>query len=147
MPTYEYKCDNCDHSFEIVQSMKDKHKRKCPNCKKSKLKRVMGTPLVFVKGDPQSIGHWAERNTQKMGSYELSEKRELENKNDLSLQFSFNIGDINQDDSIDILDIVELVNTILNGDNSGIEFYLSDINGDGVLNNQDLIALVNLILN
>ena len=81
MPTYEYKCDNCDHSFEIVQSMKDKHKRKCPNCKKSKLKRVMGTPLVFVKGDPQSIGHWAERNTQKMGSYERSEKRELENKN------------------------------------------------------------------
>jgi len=80
MPTYEYKCDNCDHRFEIVQSMKDKHKRKCPNCKKSKLKRVMGTPLVFVKGEPQSIGHWAERNTQKMGSYELSEKRELENK-------------------------------------------------------------------
>ena len=60
--------------------------------------------------------------------------------------FTYDIGDINQDDSIDILDIIELVNTILNGGNPGIEFYLSDINEDDVLNIQDLIALVNLIL-
>lgn len=80
MPTYEYKCSGCSHSFEIVQSMKARQKRKCPECKESKLKKVLGIPLVFVKGEPQSIGHRAERNTEKMGSYELSEKRELENK-------------------------------------------------------------------
>jgi len=60
--------------------------------------------------------------------------------------FAFEIGDINQDVSIDILDIIELVNGILTGNTDGIEFYLSDINGDDILNIQDLIALVNLIL-
>ena len=60
--------------------------------------------------------------------------------------FAFDIGDINQDDSIDILDIIELVIEILSGNTVGIEFYLSDINEDDILNIQDLIALVNLIL-
>ena len=60
--------------------------------------------------------------------------------------FAFDIGDINQDDSIDILDIIELVIEILSGNSDGIEFYLSDINEDDILNIQDLIALVNLIL-
>ena len=60
--------------------------------------------------------------------------------------FTYDIGDINQDYSINILDIIELVNEILSGDTSGIEFYLSDLNDDGILNIQDLIALVNLIL-
>ena len=75
MPTYEYKCGACGHGFEIVQSMKDKTKRKCPECKKSRLKRVFGTPFVFVKGEPQTIGRWAERNTEQMSNYELGDKR------------------------------------------------------------------------
>tara|TARA_B100000315_G_C14353272_1_gene484976 strand:+ start:69 stop:449 length:381 start_codon:yes stop_codon:yes gene_type:complete len=60
--------------------------------------------------------------------------------------FAFDIGDINQDYSIDILDIIELVIEILSGETIGIEFYLSDLNEDDILNIQDLIALVNLIL-
>ena len=60
--------------------------------------------------------------------------------------FSYNVGDINLDYSIDILDIIELVNGILNESTSGIAYYLSDINEDGILNIQDLIALVSLIL-
>jgi hypothetical protein len=54
--------------------MKDKTKRKCPSCKKTKLKRVIGTPMVFIKGEPQTVGHQAERNTEKMGRYELGDK-------------------------------------------------------------------------
>ena len=61
--------------------------------------------------------------------------------------FIYDIGDINQDYFIDILDIIELVNLILNENSIGIEFYLSDINQDDMLNIQDLIALVNIILN
>ena len=60
--------------------------------------------------------------------------------------FTYDLGDINQDLSINILDIIELVNAILNGETTGIGFYLSDLNGDGILNIQDLISLVNLIL-
>jgi putative FmdB family regulatory protein len=30
MPTYEYFCTKCEHSFEAVQSMKDPHFETCP---------------------------------------------------------------------------------------------------------------------
>lgn len=33
MPTYEYKCLNCSHRFEIFQSMKDEPLKTCPVCK------------------------------------------------------------------------------------------------------------------
>ena len=75
MPTYEYKCSACEYGFEIAQSIKDKTKKNCPKCKKNKLERVFGTPFIFMKGEPQTIAHWAERNTAQMGRYELGDKR------------------------------------------------------------------------
>ena len=49
MPTYEYKCDNCGHHFEIYQSMKDDKLSVCPSSGKSTLKRLIGTGggLIF----------------------------------------------------------------------------------------------------
>ena len=35
MPTYEYKCENCDHLFEHFQTMTSKPLRKCPECGKN----------------------------------------------------------------------------------------------------------------
>ena len=43
MPTYDYLCEACGHAFELFQSMSAPVKRKCPECKKSKLKRLIGT--------------------------------------------------------------------------------------------------------
>lgn len=43
MPTYQYECDACGHSFEHLQSMLDKKLRKCPKCKKLKLVRLIGS--------------------------------------------------------------------------------------------------------
>ena len=40
MPTYAYQCLNCPCEFEIVQRMKDKPKKKCPECGKMKLAKV-----------------------------------------------------------------------------------------------------------
>lgn len=49
MPTYDYKCDNCRHEFEIYQSMKDDKLIKCPSCGENTLKRLIGTGsgLIF----------------------------------------------------------------------------------------------------
>ena len=57
------------------------------------------------------------------------------------------IGDINQDDTINVLDVIILVNFILGSEvpNSD-ESFVSDINGDQVINVLDAIMLVNLIL-
>lgn len=51
MPTYEYKCRNCDHVFEKFQSMKDAPLRKCPHCGKNTLERLIGTgAAILFKG-------------------------------------------------------------------------------------------------
>lgn len=48
MPTYDYQCDSCGHKFELFQSMKDEAVRKCPKCKKLKLRRLFGTGAALV---------------------------------------------------------------------------------------------------
>jgi putative FmdB family regulatory protein len=49
MPTYEYKCAACGYEFERFQSIKAPPIKKCPECGKSKVKRLigMGAGLLF----------------------------------------------------------------------------------------------------
>lgn len=48
MPTYDYVCDACGHAFEHFQSMKDDALTKCPECKKKKLRRLIGAGAAVV---------------------------------------------------------------------------------------------------
>jgi putative FmdB family regulatory protein len=51
MPTYDYKCDACEHAFEEFQSMTEEPLKKCPRCKKKKLRRLIGTgAAILFKG-------------------------------------------------------------------------------------------------
>jgi len=42
MPTYEYHCDSCSHEFEEFQYITDAPLKKCPQCRKNKLRRLIG---------------------------------------------------------------------------------------------------------
>ena len=55
---------------------------------------------------------------------------------------SFELGDINEDEDINILDVVLMINIILDGNYTSI----ADINGDEVVNVLDIVLLVNIIL-
>ena len=51
MPTYDYQCQTCGHKFELFQQMSDPVKKKCPECKKLQLKRLIGSgSAVMFKG-------------------------------------------------------------------------------------------------
>ncbi len=51
MPTYEYICENCGCEFERFQSITARALRKCPDCGKSTLKRLVGTGSgIIFKG-------------------------------------------------------------------------------------------------
>ncbi|HTK75942.1 MAG TPA: FmdB family zinc ribbon protein [Gemmataceae bacterium] len=51
MPTYEYNCEACGHSFDELQSFSAEPLKKCPACKKPKLRRAFGTgAAVLFKG-------------------------------------------------------------------------------------------------
>jgi len=51
MPTYEYICESCGCDFERFQSITARPLRKCPECGKSALKRLVGTGSgIIFKG-------------------------------------------------------------------------------------------------
>jgi len=49
MPTYEYRCGACGHTFELFQSITARVIRKCPECERLKVKRVIsaGAGVIF----------------------------------------------------------------------------------------------------
>jgi putative FmdB family regulatory protein len=51
MPTYEYHCEACEHTFDELQSITDKPLKKCPQCGKPKLRRAFGAgAAILFKG-------------------------------------------------------------------------------------------------
>lgn len=48
MPTYEYACAACGHKFEEFQSIKAEPIKKCPQCKKNKVQRLISAGAGFI---------------------------------------------------------------------------------------------------
>src|SRR6266404_4768216 len=55
MPFYEYQCKSCGHDLEAMQRITDPPLKKCPDCGKSQLQRLMSAPVFRLKG-----GGWYE---------------------------------------------------------------------------------------
>jgi putative FmdB family regulatory protein len=69
MPFYEYQCDACGAHHEVLQKISDEPLKKCPDCGKSKLKRLISAPVFRLKGS---------------GWYETDFKSEQERKRNLA---------------------------------------------------------------
>lgn len=51
MPTYEYQCNACGHKMEEWQTITAPPLKKCPECGKNKLQRLLGTGgAIIFKG-------------------------------------------------------------------------------------------------
>jgi putative FmdB family regulatory protein len=76
MPTYEYQCQNCGYEFELFQQMTASVKKKCPECEKLKLKRLIGSgSAVVFKGS----GFY--ETDYRSNSYKKDAKAEKESSN------------------------------------------------------------------
>jgi putative FmdB family regulatory protein len=69
MPFYEYQCKSCGHDLEAMQKISDPPLKKCPECGKSQLQRLMSAPVFRLKG-----GGW----------YETDFKGDQDNKRNLA---------------------------------------------------------------
>lgn len=49
MPTYAYRCSDCDHAFDIYQQFSDAALTECPECG-GKLRKVFGSLGVTFNG-------------------------------------------------------------------------------------------------
>jgi putative FmdB family regulatory protein len=51
MPTYEYECQNCGHTFDVLQRITEDPLTDCPKCKMPQLKRLIGAGIgIIFKG-------------------------------------------------------------------------------------------------
>ena len=64
MPTYDYKCEHCNNTFEFFQSMKDDPMTLCPECGHNELKKLVSMPagLIF-KGTGFYLTDYAKKKT------------------------------------------------------------------------------------
>lgn len=77
MPTYDYICDACEHEFEEFQSITAAPLKKCPACKKAKLRRKIGAGAgIIFKGS----GFY--ETDYRSESYNKAAKAETETKSD-----------------------------------------------------------------
>lgn len=68
MPFYEYQCSACNAHVEVLQKISDAPLKKCPECGKQKLTRLISAPVFRLKGS---------------GWYETDFKSDKENKRNL----------------------------------------------------------------
>jgi putative FmdB family regulatory protein len=68
MPFYEYQCQACSAQVEVLQKINDAPLKKCPECGKLRLKKLVSAPVFRLKG-----GGW----------YETDFKSDGENKRNL----------------------------------------------------------------
>jgi putative FmdB family regulatory protein len=70
MPFYEYQCTKCGHEEEILQKITDKPLKKCPECGKLTMKKMVSAAAFRLKG-----GGWYETD------FKSGPKKNLDGKN------------------------------------------------------------------
>lgn len=51
MPTYDYKCQSCEHEFEMRQRMSDDPIKVCPECDQEQVQKIIKSTNGFqLKG-------------------------------------------------------------------------------------------------
>ena len=82
MPTYEYKCQKCDHRFEEFQSMTDEPVKTCPLCGGEVKRLISGGGGLLFKGngfyitDHRSESYKRKEREEKGLPAKTSEKKE-----------------------------------------------------------------------
>lgn len=79
MPTYDYRCNACGHTFEEFQMMSDRVMRKCPECGKLKLERLIGSGAGFVfKGSGYYVTDYRSKSYDDAKKADTAEKKSSE---------------------------------------------------------------------
>jgi putative FmdB family regulatory protein len=65
MPLHDYECDGCGCVFEdVLQKFHDAPLKKCSECGKNKLRRVLNGGIHVSVKNASTIGNLADRNTK-----------------------------------------------------------------------------------
>ena len=67
MPIYEYQCDECSKSLEVLQKISDAHLVECPACGEPALRKKVSAAAFRLKG-----GGWYETDFKTSGQKNLA---------------------------------------------------------------------------
>jgi putative FmdB family regulatory protein len=67
VPLYEYRCKQCGHQFEKIQSFSAPEEKECPACK-GELERLISAPAIQFKGAGWYVNDYAGKGGSKSGS-------------------------------------------------------------------------------
>ena len=77
MPTYDYECQSCGHTFETSQRITEKALTDCPTCNQPKLQRLITAAAFHLKGGgwyKDGYGSASSGRTENQRIDKLSEK-------------------------------------------------------------------------
>jgi putative FmdB family regulatory protein len=61
MPLYEYRCDSCEHQFEVIQRFSDDPIAICPSCGGGPVAKLLSSPAIQFKGSGWYITDYARK--------------------------------------------------------------------------------------
>ncbi|HEY8536738.1 MAG TPA: FmdB family zinc ribbon protein [Vicinamibacterales bacterium] len=70
MPLYEYRCDACQHQFEVIQKFSDAPVASCPQCGSGPVEKLLSSPAIQFKGTGWYITDYARKDQAKSQSGE-----------------------------------------------------------------------------
>jgi putative FmdB family regulatory protein len=72
MPTYEYRCEKCEHEFEREQRITEDPIKKCPACGSLRARRLISATSFVLKGG----GWYSDLYSSSKGRSDAGEKAE-----------------------------------------------------------------------
>jgi putative FmdB family regulatory protein len=85
MPFYEYQCTKCGHEEEVLQKVDDKPLKKCPECGKLAMKKIVSAAAFRLKGGGWYETDFKSGSKKNVAGDEAKEKKpesKSENKSD-----------------------------------------------------------------
>jgi len=64
LPLYEYRCKQCGHTFEKIQSFSAPEEKECPVCK-GEVERLISAPAIQFKGAGWYVNDYAGKSKPK----------------------------------------------------------------------------------
>jgi putative FmdB family regulatory protein len=64
MPLYEYRCESCQHQFEVIRKFSDPPIDTCPSCGATSVVKLFSSPAFQFKGSGWYITDYARKDAK-----------------------------------------------------------------------------------
>ena len=86
MPTYNYKCKDCEYIYEAFQSIKEEKHKTCPKCKGSVIRLIGAGAGIVFKGSGFYVTDYRKKDDKKNSKEAKNQKTPSKDKTNSSTQ-------------------------------------------------------------